>query len=382
MTTAYKTHVLQTDPKASYLAYKDEIDAAIQSVLNSGFYILGGEVEAFEQEFASYIGVQHGIGVANGTDALEVALRACGVGYGDLVLTVSHTAVATVAAIELVGAKPVFIDIDPATFTIDVNHLEAAIVQIQKTPSLGTLKAIIPVHLYGHPADMPAIMTLAERYGLYVIEDCAQAHGATLNNRKIGTWGHMAAFSLYPTKNLGAIGDAGIVVTPSQELADQAKSLRQYGWKERYISDVPGMNSRLDVLQAAILRVKLRYLDADNRKRQAIAETYARQLAHLPILLPRAPETLSHVYHQFVLRVEERDAMLDFLKQRGIGAAIHYPAPVHLQRAYAGRVLSFPEHLAVTEEIGKEILSLPMHPFLTADEVQAVIAGIEDWYRR
>jgi dTDP-4-amino-4,6-dideoxygalactose transaminase len=382
MTTAYKTHVLQTDPKASYLAYKDEIDAAIQKSLNSGFYILGEEVEAFEQEFADYIGVPYGISVANGTDALEVALRTCRVGYGDLVLTVSHTAVATVAAIELVGAKPIFIDIDPATFVIDVHQLEEAIAQVKSTPSLGILKAIIPVHLYGHPVDMPAVMELAERHNLYVIEDCAQAHGATLNDRNVGTWGHMAAFSLYPTKNLGAIGDAGIVVTSNQELATLAKSVRQYGWKERYISDIPGMNSRLDVLQAAILRVKLRHLDADNQKRQAIAQTYAQQLSHLPLHLPQVSENVSHVYHQFVLRVQNRDAMLNFLKERGIGVAIHYPQPVHRQPAYESRVLSFPQPLTITEEIGKEILSLPMHPFLTPEEINMVVAGLEEWYRR
>jgi dTDP-4-amino-4,6-dideoxygalactose transaminase len=372
--------ILQTDPKASYLAYKTEIDAAIQQVLDSGYYILGEEVAAFEQEFAAYMGVDYGISVANGTDALEIALRAGQIGPGDVVLTVSHTAVATVAAIELVGATPLFVDVDPVTFTIDVNHLEAAIHHVQATPALGTLKAIIPVHLYGHPADMPAIMALAEQHGLWVIEDCAQAHGATLNDRKIGTWGHMAAFSLYPTKNLGAIGDAGIVVTQDAALADRLKSLRQYGWRERYISDIPGMNSRLDVLQAAILRVKLKYLDTDNQKRQAIAQTYTQHLADQPLKLPQLSGNVSHVYHQFVLRVERRDEMFEFLKTQGIGVGLHYPAPVHLQPAYRSRIPIAPGMLKITEQIQPEILSLPMHPFLTEQEVQTVIAGIVSWY--
>jgi dTDP-4-amino-4,6-dideoxygalactose transaminase len=382
MISTVKKQILQTNPKASYLAYKAEIDAAIQRVLDSGFYILGEEVEAFEQEFADFVGVPYGVSVANGTDALEIALRACGIGAGDVVLTVSHTAVATVAAIELVGAKPVFVDVDPVTFTIDLDRLEAEIAQVKNIPSLGELKAIIPVHLYGHPCNMPAIMSLAEAYGLYVIEDCAQAHGATLNDRNIGTWGHLAAFSLYPTKNLGAIGDAGIVVTRDEQLANELKSLRQYGWRERYISDVPGMNSRLDVLQAAILRVKLKYLAADNQKRQAIAQTYSEQLAHLPVQLPQLVGNVSHVYHQYVIRVEQRDAMLNFLKNQGIGVAIHYPQPVHLQPAYQNRIGSATGTLNVTEQLCQEILSLPMHPFLTPDEVQTVIAEIKNWFKQ
>ncbi|WP_416666096.1 DegT/DnrJ/EryC1/StrS family aminotransferase [Egbenema bharatensis] len=376
-----KKAILQTNPKASYLAYKSEIDAAIQRVLDSGFYILGEEVAAFEQEFADFIGVPYGVSVANGTDALEIALRACNVGAGDVVLTVSHTAVATVAAIELVGAKPICIDIDPVTFTIDIDHLEAEIQYLQQSSELGTLKAIIPVHLYGYPANMPAIMELAQRYGLYVIEDCAQAHGAMLDHRKIGTWGDIAAFSLYPTKNLGAIGDAGIVVTQREDLADRLKSLRQYGWRERYISDIPGMNSRLDVLQAAILRVKLKYLNRDNQSRQTIAQTYTTQLAHLPVQLPQVAENVSHVYHQYVIQVEQRDNLFNFLKQQGVGVAIHYPLPVHLQRAYQGRVSPHTGDLKTTEQLCQKILSLPMHPFLTTEEVQTTIAELSKWFK-
>ena len=254
----------QPYPKANYLAHKTGIDAAVKRVLESGWYILGREVEAFEQEFATYVGIRHAIGVANGTDALHLALRACGIGPGDAVITVSHTAVATVAAIELAGATPVLVDIDPDTFTIDVNSLEDAITKHDQGSWSGAsacLKAIIPVHIYGHPADMQAIMDIAERYGLFVLEDCAQSHGAVIQGKKTGTWGHISTFSFYPTKNLGALGDGGAVVTNDPQLSERCRLLREYGWRKRFVCDVPGMNSRLDELQAAILRAKLPSLD-------------------------------------------------------------------------------------------------------------------------
>src|SRR5207237_8083586 len=231
----------QANPQAGYLAHTAEIDEAVQRVLGSGWYVLGREVELFEHEFAGYIGRGHAIGVANGTDALELALRSCDIGPGDLVFTVSHTAVATVAAIERAGATPVFVDIDQTTFTIDPNCLEAALAH----PPAGTSKAIIPVHLYGHPSNMPAVLELANRFGLLVIEDCAQSHGALLQKKKMGTWGHMAAFSFYPTKNLGTFGDGGAIVTDDAELAQKTKILREYGWRERYVSSFQGINSRL-----------------------------------------------------------------------------------------------------------------------------------------
>src|SRR5688572_19253148 len=243
------SEILVSDPRRGYLAYRDEIDSAISRVLQGGMYILGSEVASFEREFAAYLGVAHAIGVASGTDALIVALKACGVGPGDSVITVSHTAVATVAAIELAGATPVLIDIDPDTFTLDASQLEGAIAAHPST------RAVIPVHLYGHPADMPSILDAASRHDLYVIEDCAQAHGASLAGRMAGTWGHMAAFSFYPTKNLGALGDGGAVATNDPSIAERAAALRQYGWRTRYISDFPGMNSRLDEIQSAVLRV-------------------------------------------------------------------------------------------------------------------------------
>ena len=369
--------VPQTDPKANYLAHQAEIDTAIHRVLESGWYILGREVEAFEQEFAAYIGVHHAIGVGSGTNALELALRACGVGSGDLVFTVSNTAVATVAAIELVGATPVLVDIDPATYTLDPNCLEAA---LARQPA-GTPKAVIPVHLYGHPADMPAILDLAHRHGLYVIEDCAQSHGATLAGRMTGTWGHIAAFSFYPTKNLGALGDGGMVMTDDPALADRVRLLQQYGWRERYISDTPGGNSRLDELQAAVLRVKLRYLNAENESRQSLAQTYNTLLAETGLSLPEVRLGATHVYHQYVVRLAHREALRTYLRQEAIGTLIHYPAPVHLQPAYQDRVpLAAP--LPWTEEIVRQVLSLPMFPHLRADQVQRVSERIVHFQRQ
>ena len=368
--------VPQTDPKAGYLAHQAEIDSAIQRVLNSGWYILGREVESFEQEFAAYIGVRHAIGVANGTDALELSLRACDVGPGDLVFTVSHTAVATVAAIELAGATPVLVDIDPVTYTMDPNCLEAALAQ----PPNGTPKAVIPVHLYGHPADMPSILELANRHNLYVIEDCAQSHGATLDGRLTGAWSDIAAFSFYPTKNLGALGDGGMVVTDNPALTERVRLLQQYGWRERYISDIPGGNSRLDELQAAVLRVKLRGLDTENLRRQSLAQTYNALLAHTGLSLPAVRSAVTHVYHQYVVRLSRRDALRTYLRQAGIGTLIHYPAPVHLQLAYQGRVpLVGP--LPWTEHVARQVLSLPMYPQLSDDQARRVGECIIHFHR-
>jgi dTDP-4-amino-4,6-dideoxygalactose transaminase len=246
--------ILPADPRANYLAHKEDVCRAIHRVLDSGKYILGNEVSAFELEFASYIGVADATGVNSGTDALHLALRACGIKPGDLVCTVSHTAVATVAAIELCGAIPLFIDIDPGSYNMDPNYLEDMVkkVRLKRRSINSRLKAVVPVHLYGHPADMPAIMSIANNYELRVIEDCSQSHGATIQGRKTGTWGDMGAFSFYPTKNLGAIGDGGAVVSSDVELTTQVKLLREYGWRERYISEMTGMNSRLDEIQAAI----------------------------------------------------------------------------------------------------------------------------------
>lgn len=367
-----------TDPKASYVAHKEEIDQAIHRVLDSGWYILGQEVAAFEQEFAHYLGVRQAIGVANGTDALEIALRACGIGIGDAVITVSHTVVATVAAIELIGAMPLLVDIDPKTFTLEPNRLEDAIAKHKGSP----LKAIIPVHLYGYPADMSAIMDIARHYGLYVIEDCAQSHGAAFQKKKTGTWGHLAAFSFYPTKNLGALGDGGAVVTDDLELAKKMRSLREYGWQQRYISDFAGMNTRLDELQAAVLRVKLQYLEQENNQRRHLADIYNKLLSATPLLLPECDRDADPVYHQYVVQSRHRDHLKEFLKTNSVGTLIHYPVPVHRQPAYQGRVNLGSGGLPETEKACQKILSLPMYPQMTNEQAQQVAELIAHWHEQ
>ncbi|MCX7638754.1 MAG: DegT/DnrJ/EryC1/StrS family aminotransferase, partial [Cyclobacteriaceae bacterium] len=308
-------------------------------------------------EFADYLGVKYVIGVASGTEAIYLALSACGIGSGDAVVTVSHTAVATISAIELSGATPILIDIDPLTFTMNPDLLEKA---VRKN---GKVKAVIPVHLYGHPADMPSILDIAKRYGLYVIEDCAQSHGASIQGRKTGNWGNISAFSFYPTKNLGAFGDGGAVATNDKDLSEKVQLLREYGWRERYISYTFGINSRLDEIQAAILRVKLKYLDQENYRRKKIAEMYNTFLRITDLKLPFVRENFDHVYHQFVVRHRLREDLRNFLKNRGIHTLIHYPVPIHLQPAYKGKVMVPDEGLEQTEQICQEILSLPIYPY-------------------
>jgi dTDP-4-amino-4,6-dideoxygalactose transaminase len=366
----------QCDPKANYLAHRAEIDAAVAGVLASGWYILGAEVSAFEDEFTRYIGVAAGIGVGSGTDALLLALRACGVGPGHGVITVSHTAVATVAAIEMAGATPILVDIDPVTYTLDAGKLMDL---LDHYPAdFPPARAIVPVHLYGHPADLPALLEIARRHGLSVIEDCAQSHGASWDGRTTGAWGDMAAFSFYPTKNLGALGDGGIVVTRREDLAERARLLRQYGWRQRYISEIPGINSRLDEMQAAILRVKLRALDAENSRRRQIAAIYDRGLAAAGIELPAVRAEVSHVYHQYVVRTPRRDELQRFLRAAGIGALVHYPQPVHCQPAYRDRL---PIHgvLSHSERAAAQVLSLPIYPEMSDAAALAVIEAIGRW---
>jgi dTDP-4-amino-4,6-dideoxygalactose transaminase len=338
--------------------------------LDSGRYILGDEVAGFEADFAAYIGVDRGIGVASGTDALILALRALDLKPGSVVATVSHTAVATVAAIELAGLTPLLIDIDPATYTIDAARLKAA---AEKTP----VAAIVAVHLYGQSCDIDAILPWARSRGIKLIEDCAQSHGAKLGGKRLGSLGDLSAFSFYPTKNLGGFGDGGAVVTGDSDLAARLIELREYGWRDRYVSAIPGMNSRLDELQAAILRVKLAKLDANNLRRAAIAAAYDRGLAGSGLGLPAHRPGASHVFHQYVLRVPMRDALRASLDRAGIGTGIHYPVPVHLQPAYRGRVALDPEGLATSERAANEVLSLPMFPELGDDAVARVIAAIK-----
>jgi dTDP-4-amino-4,6-dideoxygalactose transaminase len=360
----------QANPHAQYASHQAEIDQAIARVLDKGRYILGEEATAFEREFATYIGVHFGIGVGSGTEALHLALRACGVGPGDEVITVSHTAVATVSAIELCGARPVLVDIDPRSFTLDPNQLETAI-----TPAT---RAIIPVHLYGQSADLEPILSIARQHDVRVIEDCAQAHGAMYRGRHTGAWGDIACFSFYPTKNLGAIGDGGFVATEDAQLAENARLLREYGWRERYVSDMAGWNTRLDELQAAILRIKLRTLDADNTRRRHLAALYDELLTASSVALPQAMSYGEHVYHLYVVQSARRDELQAFLKGRDIGTLIHYPLPVHLQPAYRGRlgdVGSLPE----TERAANQVLSLPMFPELSEIEVQQVAEAIREF---
>jgi dTDP-4-amino-4,6-dideoxygalactose transaminase len=362
--------ILCANPKAQYSAHKTEIDNAIQQVLERGWYILGDEVRNFEAEFASYIGLNHSIGLGSGTEALHVALAACQIGPGHEVITVSHTAVATVAAIELAGATPVFVDIEPEFFTIDPGEFEAAI-----TPRT---RAVIPVHLYGQPVNLDLIMEIARKHNLRVIEDCAQAHGATYRGKRVGSFGDISCFSFYPTKNLGALGDGGLVCTNDAELAERARLLREYGWAERYVSHVAGWNSRLDEIQAAILRVKLRYLDQDNQKRARVADQYGEALSDSELTLPKVRENATHVFHLYVVRSSRRDQLQEFLRNRGISALVHYPAPVHLQPAYQERIARG-NGLSQTEQAARDILSLPMYPELSDAEVQQVIESIRDF---
>jgi len=359
--------ILCSNPRAQYLSHKSEIDTAISRVLDSGWYILGNEVRLFEEAFADYIGVEYGVGVGSGTEALHLALSACDIGCGDEVITVSHTAVATVAAIELAGATPVLVDIDPDFYTIDHKKIESVITS--------RTKAIIPVHIYGHPADLGSIVEIAEKHNLRVIEDSAQAHGAKYKDKRVGSIGDMGCFSFYPTKNLGALGDGGMVVTSNEKLAEKAKLLREYGWAERYISHFAGWNTRLDEMQAAILRVKLKHLDEDNAKRTRIAELYSKELEMCDIILPKEKKDSSPVHHLYVIRSEKRDILVTFLKEKGVGALIHYPVPVHLQPAY--RHLKGSEKLSETEKAANEIISLPIYPELSESDIQTTIGTIK-----
>lgn len=361
----------QADPRAGFLALRTRIDIAITQVIESGAYILGSEVSGFEQEFSAFVGVRHGVGVASGTDAIILALKGIGVGPNDYVVTVPHTAVASVAAIELAGAKPLLVDIDPRTYTMDPQ----ALAEVLARPP-GRIAAVMPVHIYGQPADLAAIEPMVATAGAVLIEDSAQCHGALWGARMTGSVGRVGTFSFYPTKNLAALGDAGAIVTSDDALAERIRALRQYGWRERYISDITGLNSRLDEVQAAILRVRLTMLEAENQRRRDIAAAYDSGLQGLPIVLPARQPKTTHVFHQYVVRTPKREALRRALQSRGIGTNIHYPMPVHLQPAYRGRVAMGPAGLGETERAAREVLSLPMFPQLREEQVGRVIAGI------
>jgi len=379
MSEVQPSAIPQTSPGREYRDHRVEIDRAVARVLDSGSYILGSEVAAFEHEFARYLGLADAVGVASGTDALELALRAIGVGSGDAVFTVSHTAVATVAAIERAGAVPILLDVDEATFTMDPGRLEDALAAAVR-PAGARPKAVVVVHLYGHPAAMPAIVDLANRHGLLVVEDCAQAHGARLDARMVGTFGDVATFSFYPTKNLAALGDAGLVASDDPDVASRVRELRQYGWRERNISETRGFNSRLDELQAAVLRVKLPHLEAANTRRQTLASRYDAALGSTTVRTPTVARAARHVYHQYVIRAERRTDLIGWLRERGIATSVHYPVPVHQQPAYFGR-LPVPRPLDITERLAAEIVSLPMFPGLADSDAERVAAAISDWDR-
>ena len=356
------------DLKAAYLELQPEIDAAIKRVLESGWYILGEEVDAFEQEYATYCEAKHCVGVANGLDALHLALLALGVGAGDEVIVPSNTYIATWLAVSQCGATPIPVEPDAATYNIDPARIEAAI-----TPRT---KVILPVHLYGQPADMEPILAIARKHGLKVLEDGAQAHGARYKGKRLGAHGDVVAWSFYPGKNLGAYGDGGAITTDDAEIADRIRVLRNYGSRVKYVNDVRGFNSRLDPIQAAALRVKLKVLDTWNARRSEIASRYQIGLANIGLTLPFVPDWAEPAWHLYVVRHPQRDTLHKTLGEEGIGSLIHYPIPPHLQQAYAtaGFVKGqFP----LAEQIAKQCLSLPIGPHLDEAGVSAVIAALK-----
>jgi len=356
--------------KKQYENLKGELKESIEKVMTSGGFILGEDVGLFEQEFATYCGVKYGIGVNSGTDALFLGCLACGIGKGDEVITPTYTYIATSLGISMAGAKPVFVDIDEETYNIDVSKIEKAITK--KT------RAILPVHLYGHPADMDSIMQIARKHKLKVIEDCAQAHGALYKNKKAGSFSDAACFSFYPTKNLGAFGDGGMVITNSKEIKDRMLLLRDYGRKGRYEHIIKGYNSRLDTLQAAILRVKLKHLDEWNEKRRKNAALYTKLFkeARPNIILPYEETYARHVYHQYTIRVKNRKEVMEKLADKGVRTLIHYPIPIHLQECY--KELGYKKgDFPISEKCCEEILSLPMYPELTEEEIRYVAEAIK-----
>ncbi len=358
------------DLTAQYHSIKEEIDAAIHATLESGHFILGPAVLKFEESIAAYLGVEHAIGLASGTDALVLALRALDIGAGDEVIVPAYTFFATAGTVMSLGAMPTFVDIDPVTYEMDVAQIEARI-----TPKT---KAIIPVHLYGHPANMDPILELARSHGLKVIEDNAQAFGATYRGKKTGSLGDIGCLSFFPTKNLGAFGDGGMVVTNNPALADRMRMLRTHGWKKKYYSEEVGYNSRLDALQAAILQAKLPHVDSWNEKRRAIAQRYSEQLTRLGITTPVECDWGKHVYHLYIIRSDRRDELQAFLKQKGIASEVYYPLPPHLStpcRKLGYREGDFPH----AERASRETVALPLYPELTQKQQEEVIAAVREF---
>lgn len=356
------------DLKAGYLELKPEIDAAIKRVLDSGWYVLGEEVDAFEREYATYCKVKHCVSVANGLDALHLALLALGVGPGDEVIVPSNTYIATWLAVSQCGATPVPVEPDSATYNIDPARIEVAITS--------RTKVILPVHLYGQPADMESILAIACKHGLKVLEDGAQAHGARYKGKRLGAHGDVVAWSFYPGKNLGAYGDGGAITTDDPEIADRIRVLRNYGSRVKYVNEVRGFNSRLDPIQASALRVKLQHLDSANEARRSIAAQYLSSMTNIGLTIPSVPDWADPVWHLFVVRSKNRDQFQMQLNQAGIGTLIHYPIPPHLQGAYADLRLgkgAFP----IAEQIHEEVLSLPMYPSMTLEQINQVVSACQ-----
>ena len=361
------------DLKRQYKYLKTELDNAFANVFESGNFVLGENVRLFEEEFANYLGAGFAVGVGSGTEALHLSLKACDIGPGDEVITVPNTAVPTISAISFAGARPVLVDVTPDTYTIDTKKIEKKITD--KT------KVIMPVHFYGHSAEMEQIIKLAEAHNLKIVEDACQAHGAQYNGKNVGTLGNMGCFSFYPTKNLGAYGDGGIVVTNDEELYNKLIMLRNYGEVKKFTSKIEGFNSRLDEIQAAALRVKLKHLDTWTSRRREIATQYQQLLFNSNVQLPSERQWAKHVYHLFVIRTNKRDALKDYLQERGVGTHIHYPIPIHFQEAYKKlgyKMGDFP----ISERNAGEILSLPIYPELTTEEVEEVAGLITEFQNR
>ena len=357
------------DLVAQYHSIKEEMDAAVLGVLESGQFILGPNVKALEQEMATYLGVKHAIGVASGTDALLIALRAAGVEPGDEVIVPAFSFFATAGTVMTIGARPVFVDINPDTYLIDVSAIEAVI-----TPNT---KAIIPVHLYGQPADMDEIMSIAQKHGLKVIEDNAQAIGAVYKRKKTAAIGDIGCLSFFPSKNLGAYGDGGMVTTNDDGVAEKVRMLRVHGWKKKYFPEMLGYNSRLDEMQAAVLRVKLKYLDTWNARRIEIAHTYSQTLSNFGLKVPAEAPDRTHIYHLYIVPFENRDEVQQRLKEAGIASAVYYPQPLHL--AEPSREFGRGEgQCPVSEECSKTLLALPVYPDMTATQIEEVLAAVEN----
>lgn len=359
------------DLYAQYQTIRSEVDAAIADTIQHSAFIKSAAVGTFEEEFANYLGASHVVSCGNGTDALEILLRVLGVGAGDEVIVPALSWISTSEVVATAGAKPVFVDIDPDSYALDVSQVEAKITD--------RTRAIIPVHLYGHPADMPALMEIANRHDLKVIEDCAQAHGANIQGQKIGTWGHAAAFSFFPTKNLGAFGDAGAMVIRDEEQARQARMIAHHGQANRHRHQVHGRNSRMDGLQAAVLSVKLPHLERWTEQRISHAARYSQQLADVAeVTLPLVPDELRHVFHLYVIRTPQRDALKQYLAERQISTMIHYPLALPFQPCYAS-LGHQPADFPVVSQYQEEILSLPMYPEMTDEALDYVVQTIQNF---